>query len=178
MRENVAKLTEYFPASLRESFNIAEEDRFGTAAVDFRSEQSDNGAKQSEQFAAGKKFPLDSLLPNQSRIAQLIASVFISPLNLSSSLIPAFPESQLKTQPGCRICFRNVWQVDRAILSEENRVVVIRFGHDWDPSCMRMDETLYKVANKVKNFAVVYLVDTSEVPDFSKMKWNCTIQPL
>lgn len=23
------------------------------------------------------------------------------------------------------------WQVDQAILSEEDRVVVIRFGHDW-----------------------------------------------
>lgn len=27
----------------------------------------------------------------------------------------------------------NGWQVDQAILSEEDRVVVIRFGHDWDP---------------------------------------------
>lgn len=34
----------------------------------------------------------------------------------------------------------NGWQVDQAILAEEDRVVVIRFGHDWDPSCMRMDE--------------------------------------
>ena len=34
---------------------------------------------------------------------------------------------------------------------------------------MRMDETLYKIANKVKNFAVIYLVDISEVPDFNKM---------
>jgi hypothetical protein len=34
----------------------------------------------------------------------------------------------------------NGWQVDQAILSEEDRVVLIRFGHDWDPSCMRMDE--------------------------------------
>uniref|UniRef100_A0AC34F231 Thioredoxin-like protein n=1 Tax=Panagrolaimus sp. ES5 TaxID=591445 RepID=A0AC34F231_9BILA len=63
----------------------------------------------------------------------------------------------------------NGWQVDQSILAEEDRVVVIRFGHDWDPSCMRMDETLYKIATKVKNFAVVYLVDTTEVPDFNKM---------
>jgi DIM1 family U5 snRNP protein len=34
----------------------------------------------------------------------------------------------------------NGWQVDQAILAEEDRVVVMRFGHDWDPSCMRMDE--------------------------------------
>lgn len=32
------------------------------------------------------------------------------------------------------------FKVDQAILSEEDRVVVIRFGHDWDPTCMRMDE--------------------------------------
>lgn len=32
-----------------------------------------------------------------------------------------------------------------------------------------MDETLYKVAERVKNFAVVFLVDVTEVPDFNKM---------
>jgi hypothetical protein len=34
----------------------------------------------------------------------------------------------------------NGWQVDQAILSEEDKVVIIRFGHDWDPTCMKMDE--------------------------------------
>ena len=63
----------------------------------------------------------------------------------------------------------NGWQVDQAILGEEERVVVIRFGHDWDPTCMRMDEILHKVSEKVKNYAVTYLVDISEVPDFNKM---------
>jgi len=61
------------------------------------------------------------------------------------------------------------WAVDQAIVLEEERVVVIRFGHDWDPDCMRMDETLYKVAEKCKNFAVFYVVDISQVPDFNKM---------
>ncbi|KAJ2159865.1 U4/U6-U5 snRNP complex subunit dib1 [Coemansia sp. RSA 552] len=63
----------------------------------------------------------------------------------------------------------NGWQVDQAILSEEDRVVVIRFGHDWDPTCMKMDETLYRISEKVKNFATVYLVDIDETPDFNKM---------
>lgn len=54
-------------------------------------------------------------------------------------------------------------------MSEEDRVVVIRFGHDWDPICMQMDEILYSIAEKVKNFAVIYLVDITEVPDFNKM---------
>lgn len=48
-------------------------------------------------------------------------------------------------------------------------VQVIRFGHDWDPTCMKMDEVLYSIAEKVKNFAVIYLVDITAVPDFNKM---------
>lgn len=62
------------------------------------------------------------------------------------------------------------WHVDEAIKSEEDRVVVIRFGHDWDPQCMTMDETLYSVAEKVQNFAVIYLCDITEVPDFNKVR--------
>lgn len=34
---------------------------------------------------------------------------------------------------------------------------------------MKMDEVLYGIAEKVKNFAVFYLVDISEVSDFNKM---------
>ena len=34
---------------------------------------------------------------------------------------------------------------------------------------MRQDEILYRIADKVKNFAVVYLCDIDEVPDFNKM---------
>lgn len=34
---------------------------------------------------------------------------------------------------------------------------------------MKMDEVLYSIAEKVKNFAVIYLVDITEVPDFNKM---------
>jgi len=63
----------------------------------------------------------------------------------------------------------NGWQVDQAILSEEERVVIMRFGHDWDPDCMRTDEALYKISDKVKNFAVSYLVDITAVPDFNQM---------
>ena len=46
---------------------------------------------------------------------------------------------------------------------------MIRFGHDWDPTCMKMDEVLYSVAEKARNFAVFYLVDISQVSDFNKM---------
>lgn len=45
----------------------------------------------------------------------------------------------------------------QAIVVEEDRVVCIRFGHDYDPDCMVMDETLYQVQGKVQNYAVMYL---------------------
>ena len=61
------------------------------------------------------------------------------------------------------------WDVDRTIVLEETRVVVLRFGHDEEATCMRMDETLASVADDVKNFAAIYLVDTTEVPDFNEM---------
>lgn len=61
------------------------------------------------------------------------------------------------------------WAVDQSILAEEERLVVIRFGHDWDETCMQMDEVLASVAETIKNFAVIYLVDITEVPDFNTM---------
>ncbi|KAF7151133.1 hypothetical protein RHSIM_Rhsim02G0166000 [Rhododendron simsii] len=30
------------------------------------------------------------------------------------------------------------WAVDQAILAEEERLVMIRFGHDWDETCMQV----------------------------------------
>ena len=59
--------------------------------------------------------------------------------------------------------------MDQAILKEQERVVVMRFGQDWNATCMLMDETLYGIAEKIRNFAVVYLVDNKEVPDFNEM---------
>ncbi|EZG55558.1 mitosis protein Dim1 [Gregarina niphandrodes] len=63
----------------------------------------------------------------------------------------------------------SAWQVDQAIVREQERLVVIRFGHDWDRECMKMDELLYKAAHDVKDFAVIYLVDIDQVPDFNAM---------
>lgn len=42
-------------------------------------------------------------------------------------------------------------------------MVVIRFGHDENEQCMQMDEVLYKISEDVRNFAVFYLVDITEV---------------
>ncbi|KAF0701317.1 Aste57867_8167 [Aphanomyces stellatus] len=49
------------------------------------------------------------------------------------------------------------------------RVVVMRFGHDHDPVCMQMDEVLCGIAEDVKNFATIYVVDINQVPDFNTM---------
>ena len=64
---------------------------------------------------------------------------------------------------------RTGWDVDRAIVSEEKRVVVLRFGRDGDPVCMQMDDDLASIAEDVKNFAAIFLVDIAEVPDFNGM---------
>uniref|UniRef100_A0A6B2LP93 Thioredoxin domain-containing protein n=1 Tax=Arcella intermedia TaxID=1963864 RepID=A0A6B2LP93_9EUKA len=61
------------------------------------------------------------------------------------------------------------YAVDQAILEETERVVCVRFGRDWSRECMIMDETLARTAEKVKNFAVIYVVDIDEVPDFNTM---------
>lgn len=61
------------------------------------------------------------------------------------------------------------WHVDQAILSEDDRLVVIRFGRDYERECMIMDELLFGIAEKVKNFATIYLCDIDEVPDFNAM---------
>lgn len=56
-----------------------------------------------------------------------------------------------------------------AISTEPDRVVVVRFGSDHDPTCMEMDEILGKSTNLMRNFAVVYTVDKGRVPDFNIM---------
>jgi U5 snRNP protein, DIM1 family len=61
------------------------------------------------------------------------------------------------------------WEVDQAIVTEEDRVVVIRFGRDQDPTCMVQDEVLANIAEKVKQFAAIYVCDIEEVPDFNDM---------
>jgi DIM1 family U5 snRNP protein len=61
------------------------------------------------------------------------------------------------------------WAVDQAIVCEKERLVCIRFGHDDNTICIQQDEILAKIAEKVKNFAIIFLVDISEVPDFNSM---------
>ena len=89
--------------------------------------------------------------------------------HLRSTIVPT-PNDQSTMGSVVLPHLRTGWHVDQAILSEEERLVVIRFGRDHDPGCMRQDEVLYKIADKVKNFAVIYLCDLDEVPDFKSSK--------
>lgn len=58
---------------------------------------------------------------------------------------------------------------------------MVRFGQDSDAVCMQMDEVLASVADQIKNFAVIYLVDIAEVrlllPEAASTAWlriTCT----
>ncbi|CAI9632521.1 unnamed protein product [Alternaria burnsii] len=63
----------------------------------------------------------------------------------------------------------SAWHVDQAILSEEARIVCLRFGNDYTPECMEMDEMLYKIVDAVKDWVAIYVVDNKQVPDFNAM---------
>ena len=43
---------------------------------------------------------------------------------------------------------RSGWHVDQAILTEEERVVVLRFRRDADETCMRMDEVRRRIFSR------------------------------
>ncbi|CAF9935680.1 MAG: U4/U6-U5 snRNP complex subunit dib1 [Heterodermia speciosa] len=60
--------------------------------------------------------------------------------------------------------------LDQAIMSEEERLVVIRFGRDYDPDCSPPNrQSITGIADRVKNFAVIYVCDLDQVPDFKQM---------
>ena len=64
---------------------------------------------------------------------------------------------------------KTAWEVDQAIIAEEKKLVVVRFGTDWDSKCMAMDEMLAKIEYDISNFAIIYVVDITQVPDFNQM---------
>jgi thiol-disulfide isomerase/thioredoxin len=57
--------------------------------------------------------------------------------------------------------------VDRAIREIEDMVVVLRFGQDQHPDCMKLDETLYKAQPELENMAAIFAVDIHEVPTYT-----------
>lgn len=65
------------------------------------------------------------------------------------------------------------WHVDQAILSEEERLVVIRFGRDWDPDCMRQDEVLYRTCRPL-SLHFLLLTDSQASPTASRTSPSST----
>ena len=51
---------------------------------------------------------------------------------------------------------RSGWAVDQAILTEEERLVVLRFGRDADDTCMSMDEVRRRTRPKSSRIVVEY----------------------
>lgn len=54
-------------------------------------------------------------------------------------------------------------------LSEEKKVIVMRFGRASDPAVMAMDEHLYKISDMVKDFATIFVCDHTVVKDFNSL---------
>ena len=72
----------------------------------------------------------------------------------------------------------NEKQVNESILSEEDRMVIIIFGHGCDLEYMAIDEIFYKIYEKVKTCAVFHLVDSTVVSDCTmtyEFRKKCTV---
>ena len=59
------------------------------------------------------------------------------------------------------------WHVDQAIVTEHEKLVVIRFGNDNLREAMLMKDLLLSISEKISNFVFIYLVDIEEVPDLT-----------
>jgi hypothetical protein len=67
---------------------------------------------------------------------------------------------------GCALSAGDAWHLHHSNtfqLSKEARIVCLRFGNDYTPECMEMDEMLYKIVDAVKDWVVIYVVDNKVV---------------
>ncbi|NXX37726.1 TXN4B protein, partial [Tricholaema leucomelas] len=59
-------------------------------------------------------------------------------------------------------------EVDQAIKTVAEKVLVLRFGRDNDAVCLQLDDILAKTAHDLSKMAVIYLVDVNEVPVYTQ----------
>uniref|UniRef100_A0A8C4WTN0 Thioredoxin-like protein n=1 Tax=Eptatretus burgeri TaxID=7764 RepID=A0A8C4WTN0_EPTBU len=59
-------------------------------------------------------------------------------------------------------------EVDGAVRSFTDKVLVLRFGRSSDPGCMQLDELLWKTSQQLSKMALMYLVDVDEVPVYTR----------
>ncbi|KAK7101830.1 thioredoxin-like protein 4B [Littorina saxatilis] len=55
-------------------------------------------------------------------------------------------------------------EVDQAIKSTEDLVLILRFGREDDTACLQLDDILAKSVDDLANMASIYLVDVDSVP--------------
>ncbi|CAK8998218.1 unnamed protein product [Durusdinium trenchii] len=59
----------------------------------------------------------------------------------------------------------SAYSVEQAVLGEQAKVVCLRFGQDFSPECMKMDEVLVSAAPTVESACAIYAVDIRDVPE-------------
>eukprot|EP01012_Entosiphon_sulcatum_P026430 TRINITY_DN3187_c0_g1_i1.p2 TRINITY_DN3187_c0_g1~~TRINITY_DN3187_c0_g1_i1.p2 ORF type:complete len:145 (-),score=41.31 TRINITY_DN3187_c0_g1_i1:404-838(-) len=55
--------------------------------------------------------------------------------------------------------------LEQALGSDNERLVVLRYGSSWDPACMQMDELLVQLYDRVRPHVCVFVMDASDAPD-------------
>nr|XP_035924538.1 thioredoxin-like protein 4B isoform X4 [Halichoerus grypus] len=58
-------------------------------------------------------------------------------------------------------------EVDQAIKSTAEKVLVLRFGRDEDPVCLQLDDILSKTSPGLSKMAAIYLVDVDRTPVYT-----------
>ncbi|XP_072026961.1 thioredoxin-like protein 4B [Amphiura filiformis] len=59
-------------------------------------------------------------------------------------------------------------EVDEAIKTTEDLVLVLRFGNDTDSTCLQLDDILSKTSHDLSKMAHIYLVDVGNVPTYTR----------
>ncbi|XP_043838033.1 thioredoxin-like protein 4B isoform X1 [Dromiciops gliroides] len=59
-------------------------------------------------------------------------------------------------------------EVDQAIKSTAEKVLVLRFGRDEDPVCLQIDDILSKTYHDLSKMAKIYLVDVDQTPIYTQ----------
>ncbi|XP_076469161.1 thioredoxin-like protein 4B [Babylonia areolata] len=59
-------------------------------------------------------------------------------------------------------------EVDKAIKSTEDIVLILRFGREHDTTCLQLDDILAKSAEELAKMASVYCVDVDSVPIYTQ----------
>ncbi|XP_016785632.1 thioredoxin-like protein 4B isoform X3 [Pan troglodytes] len=59
-------------------------------------------------------------------------------------------------------------EVDQAIKSTAEKVLVLRFGRDEDPVCLQLDDILSKTSSDLSKMAAIYLVDVDQTAVYTQ----------